>query len=118
MIHPCQTGVRDPNAADGTRILVNRLWPRGLSKERAKINYWAKTIAPSAELRQWYGHDPEKWEQFTAKYAAELDSNAESITELLVHFNDKHVTLLFSSREARLNNVYALKEYLEASRSV
>ncbi|HHZ83134.1 MAG TPA: DUF488 family protein [Nitrospirales bacterium] len=107
-----------PNAADGTRILVNRLWPRGLSKERAKINYWAKTIAPSAELRQWYGHDPEKWEQFTAKYAAELDSNAESITELLVHFNDKHVTLLFSSREARLNNVYALKEYFEASRSV
>ena len=100
-------------SADGRRILVDRLWPRGVAKAEAKIDYWAKAVAPSNELRKWYGHEPEKWDQFRQRYFLELDANAEALAELRTHLESGTVTLLFSSKETRLNNASALKEYLE-----
>lgn len=102
-----------PEDSDGTRILVDRLWPRGLDKERARIEYWAKEIAPSTELRRWYKHDPGKWPGFKQRYFAELDSNRPGVEELLLHGGKSQTTFVFSSKELRLNNAVALKEYLE-----
>jgi uncharacterized protein YeaO (DUF488 family) len=106
--------VYDPPArGDGRRILVDRLWARGLSKAKAKVDYWAKTIAPSTALRTWYGHDPDKWTDFRKRYFAELDANPEGVAELKTEMGKGTATLLFSSRETRLNNASALREYLE-----
>ncbi len=101
-------------SADGRRILVDRLWPRGVAKAVAKIDFWAKAVAPSNELRKWYGHDPDKWDQFRQRYFDELDANTEAIAELRTHLESGTVTLVFSSKETRLNNASALKEYLES----
>ncbi len=103
-----------PDPADGTRILVDRLWPRGLTKPRARIEFWAKAIAPSSELRRWYGHDPEKWNEFRGRYFAELRANPVGVAELRRYLGKGKVTLLYSSKEQRLNNATALKEYLES----
>ena len=102
-----------PDPADGRRILVDRLWPRGLSKAAARIDYWAKAIAPSTRLRQWYGHDPDKWKEFRRRYFAELGANSEGVDELRRELGKGTVTLLFSSKEERLNNATALQEYLK-----
>ncbi len=99
--------------SDGTRILVDRLWPRGFKKETAGFVFWAKETAPSNELRKWYSHDHEKWNEFKAKYFTELDKNPESLDELRNHLKGDVVTFVFSSKEARLNNANALKEYIE-----
>lgn len=99
---------------DGRRILVDRLWPRGLSKAAARIDHWAKAVAPSTALRRWYGHDPAKWKEFRRRYFAELDANPAGLAELRRHLGKGRVTLLFSSKEERLNNATALREYLEA----
>ena len=104
-----------PAGTDGRRILIDRLWPRGLSKEKARIDFWAKSVAPSHELRRWYRHDPAKWEEFRRRYVAELDANPEGVAELRSHLGRGTATLLFSSKEERLNNAAALREYLEAS---
>jgi len=101
-----------PVPADGRRILVDRLWARGLSKAKAKIDYWARTIAPSTALRKWYGHDPHKWKEFRKRYFAELEANPD-VAELKQQMGKGTVTLLFSSKEMRLNNAAALREYLE-----
>ena len=107
--------VYDPrDAGDGRRILVDRLWPRGLSKEDARLYYWAREIAPSDALRQWYGHDPGKWEEFKSRYFAELDANPDGFAELLRQMGEGAVTFLFSSKEPRLNNAFALAEYIES----
>ena len=97
---------------DGMRILVDRLWPRGLTKEKAGIDLWVKNLAPSDELRKWYSHDPKKWEDFKKKYFAELDSQKEEVKSLQQAIGKKPVTFLFSSKEAEINNAYALKLYL------
>ena len=99
-------------ADDGMRVLVDRLWPRGISKDKAKIALWLKEIAPSNALRKWYGHDPAKWTEFRRRYAAELKDNPEPIQELRTLAQAKTVTLLFSSKELELNNAVALKEML------
>ena len=104
----------DPSENDGYRILVDRLWPRGIAKEKAKIDYWAKALAPSNELRQWYGHDPEKWSEFKSRYFAELDANSQSAKELLDYVNKGPVTFVYSSKEMHFNNAVALKTYLES----
>lgn len=96
---------------DGKRILVDRLWPRGIKKEDAKIDLWLKEIAPSNELRKWYYHDPAKWDEFRKKYFIELNEKKE-LCEQLLNGGGK-ITLLFSSKELRINNAVALKEYLE-----
>jgi uncharacterized protein YeaO (DUF488 family) len=103
-----------PERTDGRRILVDRLWPRGLSKAVAAIDFWAKDVAPSHELRRWYGHVPEKWPEFKRRYFAELDVNSEEVTRLRSQMGRGTVTLLFGSKETRLNNAAALKEYLES----
>ena len=103
----------EAEASDGCRILVDRLWPRGISKDRAKLVYWAKEISPSNELRKWYQHDADKWHEFRLRYFDEIRSNPE-INELLQHCADNEVvTFLFSSKEMELNNAAALKEYIE-----
>lgn len=99
-------------AADGKRILVDRLWPRGMTKERLGIVYWAKNVSPSNELRKWYGHDPDKWEEFRARYERELDENAAAVQELRTHLGSGIVTFLYSSKEHRINNAVALRDYL------
>ena len=103
-----------PDDADGLRILVDRLWPRGISKEQAKIDFWPKGIAPSNELRRWYGHDPEKWTDFKKRYFAELDDQPEQVEELLGYLRKGNVTFVYSSTEQRFNNALALKEYIES----
>lgn len=103
-----------PSNADGYRILVDRLWPRGISKEKAKIDFWPKELSPSTELRQWYGHDPKKWSEFKSRYFAELESNPELVNELLEYVRKGVVTFVYSSKEQRLNNAVALKEYIES----
>ena len=102
-----------PARSDGRRILVDRLWPRGLSKEAARVDFWAKSVAPSNELRRWYQHDPKKWIAFRRRYFAELDANPDGLEELRGQLRSSANTLLFGSKEERLNNATALREYLE-----
>jgi len=104
----------EPEEADGRRILVDRLWARGLSKEKAKVDIWIKEIAPSTELRRWYGHDSNKWTEFKSRYAAELRANPGQVEEILEEVREGIVTFLYSSKEERLNNAVALKEYIES----
>lgn len=104
-----------PSDDDGYRILVDQLWPRGISKKKAKIDFWPKELAPSTELRRWYGHDPEKWSEFKSRYFAELDGNPELVNEFLEYVRKGTVTFIYSSKEQRLNNAVALKEYVESS---
>ena len=99
---------------DGIRILVDRLWPRGISKERGRISHWARGVSPSNELRRWYGPDPEKWEEFRRRYFTELDSVPDAVAELREHRGADVVTFVYSSKEERLNNAHALKGYLES----
>ncbi len=102
-----------PSPQDGRRILVDRLWPRGLRKEEARIDYWAKEISPSSELRKWYGHDPAKWEEFKERYFAELDRAGEAVERLRKDLAEGPATFVYSSREPAINNAEALKLYLE-----
>jgi uncharacterized protein YeaO (DUF488 family) len=98
---------------DGTRVLVDRVWPRGVRKQEAGIDQWLKEIAPSTPLRKWFGHDPDKWPEFKKRYFRELDQN-ELMVEKLFEMNRKGaVTLVFASKNEKYNNAVALKEYLE-----
>ena len=103
----------EPEEPDGRRILVDRLWARGISKEKAKVDVWVKEIAPSTELRRWYGHDPTRWTEFKARYGAELEANVGNVEQLLAEVQGGVVTFLYSSKEEQLNNAVALKEYIE-----
>jgi uncharacterized protein YeaO (DUF488 family) len=98
--------------SDGFRILVDRLWPRGLNKENAEIDLWLPEIAPSNSLRKWFSHDPEKWEQFRDRYFKELDSKRESILNLRQYSKKGTLTFLYGARDTRFNNALALEEYL------
>lgn len=97
---------------DGFRVLIDRLWPRGIRKEDAHIDEWIKEISPSDELRKWYSHDPEKWKEFKKRYYNELRDKG-SLLSTLVNREGKTITLIFSSKELKYNNAEALKEYLE-----
>ena len=103
----------DPSKEDGFRILVDRLWPRGLSKEKAKIDLWFKEIAPSNDLRKWYHDNMDNWGEFKKKYKEELKDKDESIQKIknTIKENDT-VTFLFSSKEEKHNNAVALKEFI------
>lgn len=103
-----------PARGDGRRILVDRLWPRGLTKRDAEIDLWAKAVSPSDALRRWYKHDSEKWPAFKRRYFAELDANADGVSTLLDELDRGTVTFVYSSKEERLNNAVALKAYVEA----
>ena len=100
--------------ADGRRILVERLWPRGIKKADLKIDLWLKDIAPSNELRKFYSHDPGRWEDFKIRYCKEMDSNMNEVSRLIGEISSAEiVTFLFSSRETRLNSASVLKEFVE-----
>lgn len=98
--------------ADGKRILVDRLWPRGVKKEDAKIDDWIKDVAPSDSLRKWFGHDPEKWIEFRKKYFSELKDKKELLKELIRQYKTI-LTLVYAAKDNEHNNAVALKEYLE-----
>ena len=97
---------------DGYRVLVDRLWPRGISKEKASWDEWLKNIAPSTALRQWFAHDPVRWDAFRKKYDEELDGNGEAVSHLLRLARKGKVTLLYSARNTEHNEAAALRDYL------
>ncbi len=106
--------VYDPvSIQDGQRYLVDRLWPRGKTKEALKIAAWYKDVAPSNELRHWYGHDPDKWCEFNERYFAELDQAVDAWRPLVEAARKGDITLLFSSKELERNNAVSLRAYLE-----
>lgn len=102
-----------PSEDDGLRVLVDRLWPRGLRKEDAAVDLWLKEIAPSAELRKWFGHDPDKWTEFGRRYRAELDGRGGEIDALRQRAGEGHVTLVYGAKDERHNQAVVLKDYLE-----
>ncbi|MGH8455754.1 MAG: DUF488 domain-containing protein [Stenotrophobium sp.] len=102
-----------PEPGDGFRILVDRLWPRGVSKDAAKIGLWLKDIAPSAELRKWFGHEPEKWPEFRRRYFGELEQHAAELAQLKAQARKGTVTLVFAAKDEAHNNAVALSEYLK-----
>lgn len=99
---------------DGLRILVERLWPRGVRKEQAAIDLWLKELAPSTELRKWFGHDPEKWDEFRTRYRRELDAHPDAWQPIVSAARKGPVTLVYSSHDTEHNNAVALQEYLAA----
>lgn len=103
-------GAKD--AGPGRRFLVERLWPRGVKKGALPMDAWLKDVAPSTELRKWFGHDPQRWDEFRRRYAAELDQNRAAWEPLVRAARDGGVTLLYSSRDTAHNNAVALREYL------
>jgi uncharacterized protein YeaO (DUF488 family) len=98
---------------DGMRLLVDRIWPRGVSKDEAHIDRWYKDLAPSTELRKWFNHDPQKWEEFKKKYFQELNGKSEALGELLEMVHRGRITLVYGAKDQQHNNAVALKEYLE-----
>lgn len=105
--------VYDPPAnADGYRVLVDRLWPRGVSKEDAALDRWMREVAPSDELRQWFDHDPSNWDEFRKRYRQELEEKPEAIGFLLEKARQGKVTLLYAARDTEHNNAAALREHL------
>ncbi|MFA5700391.1 MAG: DUF488 domain-containing protein [Desulfuromonas sp.] len=101
-----------PAPEDGYRVLVDRLWPRGVSKQKLALDEWNKEIAPSTELRKWFDHDPQKWEQFRERYLAEL-KESQLGKELLKGVKQKRLTLVYGARDTEHNQALVLKEYLE-----
>jgi len=102
----------EPSKADGLRILVDRLWPRGLTKERARVDLWLKEIAPSTELRRWFGHDPNRWREFKERYLDELKTHGEPMAILRQETAKGPVTLLFAARDMEHNEAVILKRVL------
>jgi uncharacterized protein YeaO (DUF488 family) len=102
-----------PATGDGTRFLVDHLWPRGLKKEALKVKSWVRAVSPSNELRTWFGHEPVKWKEFQRRYFAELDKKPEAWQPLLQAAQAGEMTLVFSARDTEHNNAVALKNYLE-----
>ena len=103
----------EPSKQDGMRILVERLWPRGVSKEKAAVDLWLKDLAPSTELRKWYGHDPEKWDEFRKRYWSELGEKGDLLMLLKHRTTEGTVTFVFAASDEERNSAVALKEYLE-----
>jgi uncharacterized protein YeaO (DUF488 family) len=104
-----------PEPADGTRILVDRLWPRGLTKEKAAIDIWLKNVAPSAELRKWFGHDPKKWRGFRSRYHTELKQRGDQLQLIKSKAKGGRVTLIYGARDQEHNEAVVLKQLLMKS---
>ncbi len=112
MIH-LKRAYDEPEKGDGRRFLVDRLWPRGVKKEALALDEWCKAVAPSNDLRRWFGHDPQKWPEFQKRYRTELDANPESWQPLLTAVNAGDITLIYAARDSEHNNAVVLKAYLE-----
>lgn len=102
-----------PNTEDGKRILIDRLWPRGLTKEKAQVDLWLKDIAPSTTLRKWFGHDPAKWEEFKKRYIAEVKKNTVVTAQLVEQLKKGKVTLVYGAKDEEHNDAVVLKEYFK-----
>ena len=102
-----------PSRKDGLRVLVDRLWPRGLTKERAAIDLWLKEFAPSTELRKWFGHDPDKWKEFQSRYRKELRDKKELLQDLRRRSSEHTVTLLYGARDEEHNEAIVLKKVID-----
>src|SRR5215212_9347532 len=103
-----------PDKDDGKRILVDRLWPRGLTKEKADVDLWLKDIAPSTELRKWFGHDPDRWEEFKERYRAELEEAGKMgvLRDIAERAREENVTLLFGAKDTKHNDARALEAFI------
>ena len=102
-----------PAKGDGCRILVDRIWPRGIAKDDLKVDAWLKDLAPSTALRKWFGHDPKKWDEFKKRYTKELEQRSSALEELIARAEAGHVTLVFGAKDSEHNNAVALKQQLE-----
>jgi uncharacterized protein YeaO (DUF488 family) len=102
-----------PAPGDGRRVLVDRIWPRGIARDELRIEAWLKELAPSSGLRKWFGHDPDKWRDFKERYARELDQGPAELAQLVDMAEAGRVTLVFGAKDTEHNNAVALKEYLE-----
>ncbi|MDE1821809.1 MAG: DUF488 family protein [Euryarchaeota archaeon] len=117
--HPYQPSVRakrvyeTPSPGDGKRVLIDRLWPRGLTRERARVDEWRRDLAPSDELRKWFAHDPRKFPRFRARYRMELLRHQEALAMLIIEAEQRPVTLLYAARDPEHCNATVLKELLE-----
>ena len=105
-----------PEKSDGTRILVDRLWPRGVSKAEARLDEWFKEIAPSAELRTWFGHDPGRWDEFRRRYRAELAGHPEILKDLRRRAHEAPITLVYSARDEAHNDALVLRDVILGKR--
>lgn len=105
-----------PSADDGLRVLVERLWPRGLTKERAAVDLWLKDVAPSPNLRKWFGHDPSRWTLFKQRYRKELRSKADDVNVLRRKSEDGRVTFIYAAHDEEHNGALVLKEFIEERR--
>ncbi len=103
-----------PDRSDGYRILVDRLWPRGVSRRELGLDIWAKTVAPSTKLRKWFDHDAAKWAEFKKRYFRELDGCGDAIEPILALLSRATVTLVYAAKNTRINQAVALKEYIES----
>ena len=109
----------EPGPQDGARVLVDRLWPRGIRKEDAAVDLWLKEISPSDELRKWFGHDPDKWEEFQKRYYCELNTGGGQAVQKLSELVKKgRVTLIYAAKDERFNNAVVIKEYIEQKLSL
>ena len=106
----------DPTKFDGLRILVERLWPRGVSKEKAAVALWLRELAPTAELRTWFGHDPAKWDEFRTRYRAELAEKGDVLVLLKYRASEGTVTFVYAAHDERHNSAVVLKDFLEERR--
>jgi len=102
-----------PKADDGFRVLVDRVWPRGMTKEKAAIDLWAKDIAPTSELRKWFGHEAAKWDAFQTKYCHELKANTDAVHGLLKLAGERHITLVYSAKDEQHNQAIVLQKFLK-----
>jgi uncharacterized protein YeaO (DUF488 family) len=105
-----------PAKSDGRRVLVDRIWPRGVSKDELRLDDWLKDLAPSARLRSWFGHDPAKWDAFKDRYFRELDERPEAVERLVARSREGTLTLVFGAKDIHHNNAIALREYVEGPR--
>jgi len=112
MIH-LKRAYEAPLKSDGLRILVERLWPRGVSKQRAKIDIWLRDLAPSPALRKWYGHQPDRWPQFRKRYQAELKGHGDMLALLKLVAQDRQVTFVYAASDEERNSALVLKNWLE-----
>jgi uncharacterized protein YeaO (DUF488 family) len=101
-----------PSAADGTRVLVDRLWPRGIKKVDAKIDHWSKELAPSTELRKWFGHDPTRWQEFRKRYSVELRQHSDEINRLRDFARAGPITLVYAAHDEIHNDAVVLRDIL------
>ena len=106
-----------PESTAGFRVLVDRLWPRGIKKANLKLDCWMKDLAPSNELRRWFNHDPQRWDQFRQRYFAELNTKTDAVSELLKMAGDRPIVLLYGARDERHNQAVALKDWINSQAS-